>query len=137
MLEERNRTPDREKSIAELTADLSGEVRRLISDEFRIAVAELQAKGKRLGLGVGMAGAAGLLALFGGAALLAAAVLALALVLPAWLAALLVGAALMLVAGCAALLGKKEAQRAIPPVPEEAAEGVREDLGAINREVRS
>lgn len=86
VLEEMNRTPARDKSTAELARDLSDEVKRLIQDEFRLAAAEMQTKGKRLGFGVGLFGAAGLLAFFGGAVLIAAAVLALALVLPGWLA---------------------------------------------------
>ncbi|WP_027927587.1 phage holin family protein [Amycolatopsis benzoatilytica] len=137
MLEEMNRTPAREKSTAELAADLSVEVRHLINDEFRLAQAELRGKAKRLGIGAGMAGAAATAAFFGGGVLVAAAVLGLALVLPAWLAALLIGAALLLAAGVAALLGKKQAQRAVPPLPEEAVEGVREDIDVVKREVRS
>ncbi|HWD06813.1 MAG TPA: phage holin family protein [Amycolatopsis sp.] len=137
MLEEVNRTPARDKSTAELAGDLSDEVKRLVRDEFRLAVAELRGKGKRLGFGVGLFGAAGMLAFFGVAVLIAAAVLALALVLPGWLAAVLVGAALLLVAGIGALAGKKTTARATPPVPEEAMAGVREDVDTIRREVRS
>jgi len=137
VLEEMNRTPAREKSTAELAADLSVEVRHLVNDEFRLARAELRQKGKRLGIGAGLVGVAGVAALFGAGVLVAAAVLGLALVLPAWLAAVLVGAALLFAAGVAALLGKRQAQRAVPPVPEEAVEGVREDLEIAKREARS
>ncbi|WP_037713747.1 MULTISPECIES: phage holin family protein [Actinomycetes] len=131
MLEEMNRTPAREKSTADLAADLTASIKRLLQDEFRLAMAELQAKGKRFGIGAGLVGFAGVLALLGGATLIAAAVLALALVLPGWLSALIIGGALLLMAGLAALVGGKEARRAGPIVPEESVERVREDVETI------
>ncbi len=127
----------RERSVGELMSDLSDEVKRLVRDEMRLAVFELQRKEKRLGLGAGLFGAAGILALFGLATLIAAAVLALALVLPAWLAAVVTGAALLLVAGLAAIFGRKEVANATPPVPEEAIEGVREDVDTVKQGVHS
>ncbi|MFB9927811.1 phage holin family protein [Amycolatopsis halotolerans] len=136
MLEEMNRTPPREKSTADLAADLTTSLKRLLQDEFRLPLAELQTKGKRFGIGAGLVGFAGILALFGGATLIAAAVLGLALVLPGWLAAVLVGAALLLVAGLAALVGGKEASRAGGPAPEESVDRVREDVETM-KQVRS
>ncbi|SFQ71005.1 phage holin family protein [Amycolatopsis rubida] len=136
MLEEMNRTPAHEKSAADLAADLSASLKRLLHDELRLAMAELQAKGKRFGIGAGLVGFAGVLAFLGGATLIAAAVLALALVVPGWLSALLVGGALLLVAGLAALAGGKEASRAGPVVPEESVERVREDVETM-KQVRS
>ncbi|WP_043833299.1 phage holin family protein [Amycolatopsis nivea] len=136
MLEEMNRTPAHEKSTADLVSDLTGEIKHLVQDEFRLAMAELQTKGKRLGLGAGLFGFAGVLALLGGATLIAAAVLALALVVPGWLSALIVAGALLLVAGLAALVGGKEARRAAPPVPEESVERMREDVETM-KQVRS
>ncbi|MBB4684020.1 phage holin family protein [Amycolatopsis jiangsuensis] len=137
MLEEMNRTPAREKSTTELAADLSDEVKRLIRDELRLATAELQTKGKRFGLGAGLVGVAGVLAFFGAGVLVFAAILALALVLPGWLAAVIIGAVLLLGAGIGALAGKKQVGRAVPPVPEEAVGNVREDVEDIKQEVRS
>ncbi|WP_048876724.1 phage holin family protein, partial [Saccharomonospora saliphila] len=84
-----------ERSMAQLVNDLSAQTSRLVRDEMMIAVAEMKAKGKRVGLGAGLAGAGGLLAFYGTAVLIVAAVLALALVLPGWAAALIVGGALM------------------------------------------
>ncbi|MER6798691.1 phage holin family protein, partial [Amycolatopsis mediterranei] len=69
--------------------------------------------------------------------LVAAAVLALALVVPGWLAAVLVAVALFLVAGIAALVGKKEVTQGVPPVPEEAISGVREDVATVKQGVRT
>ncbi|MEV7548912.1 phage holin family protein [Amycolatopsis sp. NPDC089917] len=137
MIEEAHRKPSGERSVGELVSDLGDEVKRLVRDEMRLAVFELRGKGKRMGLGAGLFGAAGIFALFGLATLIAAVVLALALVMPAWLAAVVTGAALLLIGGLAALVGKKEVASATPPVPEEAIEGVREDVDTVKQGVRS
>lgn len=125
-----------QRSVAELVNDLSAQVSRLVRDEMMIAKAELQAKGKRVGVGAGMAGAGGLVALFGLAVLVTAAILALALVLPAWAAALVVGGALLLLAGLLALLGRRQMQKASPPVPRESIESVRKDIAVVKESMR-
>lgn len=137
MIEETHRKPSGEKSVGELVSDLSDEVKHLVRDEMRLAVFELQNKGKKLGTGAGLFGAAGIFALFGLATLIAAAVLALALVMPAWLAAVVTGAALLLIGSISALVGKKEVSSGTPPVPEEAIAGVREDVDTVKQGVRS
>ena len=77
-----------------------------------LAKAELAAKGKAAGVGAGLFGAAGLLGFFGAAVLITTAILALALVLPAWAAALIVGVVLLVAAGIAALAGKNKVAEA-------------------------
>ena len=104
---------------------------RLVRDELRLAQVEVSGKAKKAGVGVGMFGAAGLLALYGVGVLIATAILALALALDAWLAALIVGVVLLAVAGIAALLGKKRVTEAAPPVPTLALDNVKEDVDAI------
>lgn len=126
-------TTEQERSVAQLVQDMSEQMRRLVRDEFRLAAEELRQKGKRAGVGAGLTGMAGLVAFFGGATLVACAVLALALVLPAWAAALIVGAALLAVAGLAALTGGKQLKKATPPVPEEAVTGVRQDVDVVRQ----
>lgn len=113
---------------------LTEQVPQLIRSEIRLAQAELAEKGKRAGIGIGAFGAAGLVALYGLGVLLAGAVLALDLVLPAWAAALIVAAVLFVVAGVAALVGKKEVQQATPPAPQRAIAGVKEDVATIKGE---
>ncbi len=125
-----------ERSVAQLVNDLSEQTSRLVRDELTIALAEVKAKGKRVGLGAGLAGAGGLFALFGLAVLVVAAVLALALVLPAWAAALIVGGALLLFAGLLALVGKNQVQKASPPVPQEAVASVRADIDSVRERMR-
>ena len=78
-----------------------------------------------------MFSAAGLLAFLGVQVLIATAILALALVLPAWLSALIIGVVLLLAAGVAALLGKGRVDDATPAKPERATEGVREDIATV------
>nr|BFF24351.1 hypothetical protein GCM10025732_23160 [Glycomyces mayteni] len=78
-----------------------------------------------------MFAAAGVLALYAGAALLLAAGIALALVWPAWLAALAVGLVLLAAAGVAALMGRSALKRAIPPIPQDTIERARVDARAL------
>lgn len=123
-------SPPSERSVAQLFADLSAELHRLVRDEMRLATAELQRKGKRAGLGAGVVGVAGITAVLGAGALVAAAILALALVLPGWAAALIVGGALLVVAGLFGGFGALQVKHSSPPVPEEAIEGVGKDVEA-------
>lgn len=127
-------TPDR--PMGEMVTQLAEQVSRLIREELRLAQAEMAQKGKRAGLGAGMFGGGGVAALYGIAALLAAIVLALALVMPAWAAALVVGAVLLAVAGGLALFGRRQIQHATPPVPQQATGSVRADVEEIKARAR-
>ena len=120
-----------EPTIGALVHDLSQQLPDLIRSELRLAQAEVTEKGKRAGLGVGMFSVAGLLAYFGVAVLIATAILALDLVLPAWLAALIVALVLLAAGGLVALAGKKQVAQASPPKPERAIEGVKEDIATV------
>lgn len=120
-----------DRSVAELVSQASEQLGRLVRDELRLAVVELRRKGKRAGAGAGLFGAAGVLAFYGGAALIATVILALALVLDAWLAALIVGVVLLLVAGVAALIGRRQLRAALPPVPEQTVASVKSDVEAV------
>lgn len=110
---------------------LTEQVPELVRSEVRLAQAELTEKGKRAGIGLGAFGAAGLFAFLGLATLVATAVLALDLALPAWAAALVVAVVLMAIAGGAALFGRSEVQQATPPAPERAVAGLKEDVETI------
>ena len=80
-----------------------------------------------------MFGASGLVAFFGAATLIAAAVLALATAVDPWLAAVIVGVVLLAVAGVAALMGKKKIEEATPPAPEQAIGSVKRDVDTVKR----
>lgn len=119
-----------------LVNDLSEQVSRLVKDELRLAKLELTAKGKRAGLGAGLAGMAGVIAFLGGATLVAALVLLLALVMPAWLAAAIVAVLLFVAAALLGLVGKKKVQQASPPMPAETMASVRADFDAVKEGAR-
>jgi membrane protein len=130
-------TEDRQQdaSLAELLQRATEQTQTLVRQELRLAQLELREKGRRAGAGAGLFGAAGLTALFGVGALVAAAIIGLATALDAWLAALIVGAALLALAGVMALTGKGQVQRATPPVPEQATESVRADVDEVKERV--
>lgn len=117
-----------DQSLGELVQQLSNQTASLVRKEIRLAQLELQEKGKRAGLGAGMFGGSGLVALYGLGALIAAAILALATALTSWLAALIVAVVLFAVAGVLALTGKKQVEQATPPKPEAAIESVQTDV---------
>jgi nitrate/nitrite transporter NarK len=125
---ERGGSAPSEASLAELIKQLSEQSSRLARQEVELAKAELAYKGKRAGIGAGMFGGAGVFGFYGLGALIAAAILALATAVTAWLAALIIAVVLAAVAGVLALQGKTQVQQATPPVPEEATESVKEDV---------
>jgi hypothetical protein len=104
---------------------------RLVREELALAKAEVTQKGKRAGVGAGLLGGGGVVALYGVAALLAAVVLALAEVMPAWLAALIVAVVLFAAAGVLVLLGRKQVKQGTPPVPEETVRSVKADIDEV------
>ena len=130
-------TADGDKSLSDLVQDLSRQTSTLIRQEMRLAQAELTEKGRHASKGAGMFGGAGLIALYGVGALIAAAILGLATVLEPWIAAAAVGVGLLLIAGILALTGKKEIEEATPPKPELAIESVQRDVDTVKARARS
>jgi uncharacterized membrane protein YqjE len=123
----RNAASD-DRALADLMRDLSQQSTELIRQEIELAKAELRQKGKAAGIGAGMFGAAGVVALFAVGALTACLILALATAMDAWLAALIVAVVYLAAAGVAALVGKGKVQEATPPAPEQAIESTKEDV---------
>jgi len=123
-------------SLKELLERLSDQTSRLARQEVALAKAEVAEKGKRLGIGAGAFGAAGVVGLFAFGALVAAAILALDLAVAGWLAAVIVGVVLAAVAGVAALVGKRKVEEGTPPVPERAIESTKEDVDAAKAAVK-
>jgi uncharacterized membrane protein YqjE len=120
-----------ERPVAQLVHDLSQQTATLVRQELRLAQLEMQQKGKKAGVGLGLFGGAGLVAFYGVGALVAAAILALATAIDGWLAALVVAVVLFAIAGIAALVGKKEVTEATPPVPEQAIDSTQQDVQTI------
>jgi uncharacterized membrane protein YqjE len=127
----------RDRSTAELLKRLSDETTTLVKQEVELAKAELQEKGKRAGVGAGMFGGAGLFGVAAFAALTACLIAALDLAMALWLAALIVAVVYAAVAGVLALRGKQKVKEATPPVPEQAAESVKEDVEWAKTRARS
>ena len=125
-----------EASTAQLVSQMTEQVSTLVRDELALARVEMVEKGKRAGKGAGLLGGAGVLAMYGVGALLVTIGAALATVWPAWLAALVVTVVVFAIAGVAALLGKKQVQRAVPPAPMAAVDSAKRDVDAVRSAVR-
>jgi uncharacterized membrane protein YqjE len=128
--------PVTDQSISELVQRASEQISTLVREEIALAKAELTEKGKHAGIGVGLFGGGGVLALYGVGALIATLIIVLSLWMPLWLAALIVTVVLFLVAGVLALLGKKQLTKAVPPEPKAAIESVKADVDEVKQAVR-
>lgn len=128
--------PSQERSAGELVKQLSEQVSTLVREELKLAQLEMTRKGKQAGIGAGMLGGGGVIALYAIGCLIACVILAISVALAAWLSALIVAVALLAVAGAVALVGKGRLQRAAPPVPNAAVDSVRTDVEVIKERVR-
>lgn len=117
-----------DESVAELVKRAATQTAELVRKEIQLGQVELKDKGRRAGKGVGLLGAAGLIAFYGGAALIAAAVLGLAEAVEPWLSALIIGVALLVVAAVVGLVGRKTTTDALPPKPEQTMASVHDDI---------
>jgi len=115
-------------SVADLAKQLSEQTTRLVRQEVELAKAELSVKGKQAGMGAGMFGGAAVLGLFALGALTTAVIAALSTAMDTWLAALIVAVIYGVGAGIAALMGKRKVEEALPPVPEDSVQSVKEDV---------
>jgi uncharacterized membrane protein YqjE len=129
-------TETSDRSIGELTRDVSEQTAVLVRKELALATAELKEKGRHAGVGVGLFGGAGVFGFYAVGALIATAILGLAEVVDGWLAALIVTVVLLTVAAVAALIGKREVTQATPPAPEKARESVAVDVETVKEAAR-
>jgi hypothetical protein len=121
--------PDlRQQPIGELVKQLAEETSTLVRQELELARAEMTQKGKKAGLGLGELGGAGIVALYALGALTACLIAALALAMPVWLAALIVAAVYGIIAGVLALIGRRQLQQGLPPMPERTQQTIKEDV---------
>jgi uncharacterized membrane protein YqjE len=127
----------RERGFGELLKQLSEETTRLVRQEIELAKAELAQKGKQVGMGAGLFGAAGVVGLLALAALTTCLILALDAAMPAWLAALIVAAVYGVVAAVLAMRGRAKVKQATPPVPQQTIETVKEDVQWAKTQMRS
>jgi uncharacterized membrane protein YqjE len=127
----------RERPVGELLGNFASETTTLLSQEIELARAEVSQQVSRASKSAGLFGAAAVLALAGLGALTACAIIALALVIDAWLAALIVGVALLIVAGALALAGRARLKEVSPPVPDRAIAGMKKDFEAVQEGVQA
>jgi Putative Actinobacterial Holin-X, holin superfamily III len=120
-----------EQTTGELVKELSQQVSRLVREELKLAQIEMTRKGKQAGLGAGMLGGSGIIALYAIGCLLACAIIAISGAIAAWLAALIVGAALLAAAGIAALMGRTRLRKASPGLPEQTIGNVKADVEEV------
>ena len=124
-----------ERSVGDLVQQLSQQTAMLVRQEMRLAQVELQEKGKRAGIGAGMFGGAGLVALYGVGAVIAAVIMLVATAIEPWVSALIVGVATRNRRHrCAA---RQETGRAgHASKPERAMESVQDDMEHVKERAR-
>ena len=127
----------RERPIGEVAKELTSDLSLLMRQELELAKAEMREKGRIALPGLGMIGAAGVVALAASGALTAFLVLLLSLFLDAWLAALVSGIVLTGVAAVLAFRGRRRVQEIGTPLPEQTIETVQEDLTWVKEQARS
>ena len=127
----------RERPLGELLGQLAQETTTLFRQEIELAKAEMTEKARKAGVGAGLLTAAGATGLLAGGAASATVILALDHWMPAWLAALIVTLIWGALAAVFALQGRRKVQEAAPPVPEQTAETVKENVEWAKTQVRS
>ena len=127
--------PKAERSITTLLSDLASETILLIRQELALLKAELHEKFSRVGQGATALGAGALIAYSGWLVLLAAAVLGLATVLPAWLAALIVALVALAIGGALVYIGKSRFD-ADSLMPQRSLRSLREDEQWLRERLR-
>lgn len=105
-------------SIGELFATLSTQITSLIQGEIELTKAKASAYASRMGMGIGLLGAAGVLGLYLLGWFFHTIELLLALVVPAWAASLIVVVILLVIILVLALLGKKALDKARLTTPD-------------------
>lgn len=126
-----------DRPAGELVQELSQQTATLVRQELQLAQLEMKEKGKRAGIGAGLFGGAGVVALYGGGALIAAIILGLATTLEPWIAALIVAALLFAVAGILALTGRKQVEQATPAAPQQALASTKQDIDEVKERAGS
>ena len=116
----------RDLSLGELLKQLSEQTTRLVHQELELAKAEISQKGKQAGQGAGMFGGAGALGLGALGAMTACFILALN-------AAVVYG----IIAFVLVKQGQAKMKAAVPPVPEQTIETVKEDVEWAKTQMRS
>ncbi|MDJ0333634.1 phage holin family protein [Salinibacterium sp. G-O1] len=129
MSSERGETPRR--SLFTLIGAIPTLLVDLVRDEIESLKNEISGKLKDAGIGIGLLAGAAAFAFFALMVLIAAAILGLATVLPAWLAALIIGVVILIIAAVLALIGIRSVKRGVPPAPTDTIESIKKDVRTI------
>jgi O-antigen ligase len=132
------RSAEREesRSLFSLLRELPATLLELVRIEFEELKREMGRKLKKLGLGALLISLAATLGLFLMGTLIAAAILALALIMPAWLAAVVVAGALLILMIILLAAGVSTFKKGNPPLPTETFDAIIEDAHALKGEGR-
>jgi O-antigen ligase len=132
------RSAEREesRSLFSLLRELPATLLELVRIEFEELKREMGRKLKKLGLGALLISIAATLGLFLMGTLIAAAILALALIMPAWLAAVVVAGALLILMIILLAAGVSTFKKGNPPLPTETFDAIIEDAHALKGEGR-
>ena len=129
MTGERGETPRR--SLFTLIGNIPTLLIDLVRSELESLKNEITGKLKSAGIGIGLLAGAAFFALFALMVLIAAAVLGLATVLPAWAAALIVGGVILVIAVILALMGIGALKKGVPPALTDTIESIKKDVRTI------
>jgi hypothetical protein len=125
------RQPPRDRSLAELTRDLSQDISALVRSEIDLARAEVAARMAGIARGGALVAVAAVFALILVECLVAAAIAALSLVVDVWIAALIVAAVAAVIAIVLGAFGTRALRQAGPPLPTDTVESVKEDIAWV------
>ena len=124
-------TAKQKKSLFTLIGDIPTLITDLVKAEIEQLKGEMIVKIKALGIGGGLLAGAAVILLFMIGVLLTSAVLALALVMPGWLAALIVAFVLLIAAAIVGFIGYKKLKEGLPPTPTTTIESLKKDVDTI------
>ena len=123
--------PAPRRGLFKLIADIPTLLMDLVRGEIESFKQEIIGKLKLAGVGLGLLVGAATFAFFALLVLIAAAVLGLATVLPAWASALIIGGGILLIAVILALIGISSLKKGVPPAPTNTIDSVKKDVRAI------
>lgn len=123
--------PAPKRGLFKLIADIPTLLMDLVRGEIESFKQELVGKLKLAGVGIGLLVGAATFAFFALLVLIAAAVLGLATVLPAWASALIIGGGILIIAVILALIGIANLKKGVPPAPTETIKSIKKDVRAI------
>lgn len=123
-----------QRPLGELFSELARETGTLVRQEVQLAKTEMVAKTKVAAVNVGWTAAGAVIVFAGTLALMAAAISALALVMPIWLSALIVGVMVSGIGASLALHGL-HALKHLDPVPRQTIKTLKEDRRWVSEQM--